>query len=185
MFKRSVITIAIIGMLSFAILFAGCTGTTTSPGSATTPVKSSGGPTKAPEQVVPVVVPGFTLVLKYDHEEPIFQDEEYLSEGLYKPDQNSTYEGSVAYLAIDVDKFVNSTAAGGIYDIINGTAVSSSGHAGKYNYDAETGTASIVLLQSDLIIASTAQAPDNVTAFDENLLRDASLKGMDAVISNL
>ena len=71
----------------------------------------SSGPSKAPELVVPASVPGFTLQLKYDHEQPMFQDEEYLAEGLYQPELNSTYEGNVAYLAVIVDKFVNSTAA--------------------------------------------------------------------------
>jgi hypothetical protein len=115
----------------------------------------------------------------------MFQDEEYLATGLYKPEFNSTYEGNVAYLAVIVDKFVNSTAAARFYEEINGTPVTVSGYSGKYNYDPDMGMASVVVSHSDLIIGSSAQAPENMTPFDENLLRNAAISGTAAALRNL
>jgi len=181
--KKSAIPLVIIGIISIAVLVAGCTGTTGQ--SKNSLPTASGGQVKAPELVVPASVSGFTQELKYDHEEPMFQDEEYLAEGLYKPELNSSYEGNVAYLAVIVDKFVNSTAAAGFYEGINGTPVTVSGYSGKYDYDPDMGVASVVVLHSNLIIGSTAQVPDNMTSFDENLLRNATIAGTDAALRNL
>lgn len=181
--KKSAISFAIVGLICIAVLASGCTGNTVQ--SKTGGPTASGGPSKAPELVVPASVTGFTQELKYDHEQPIFEDEEYLAEGLYKPEINSTYEGNVAYLAVIVDKFVNSTASGGMYEAINGTPVTVAGYSGKYSYDPETGVATVVVLHSDLIIGSTAQAPENMTSYDENLLRNAALSGTDAALRNL
>jgi hypothetical protein len=183
MWKKSSLPLVIIGIICIAVLVAGCTGTTGQSKSGLPTV--SGVPSKAPELVVPTSVSGFTQELKFDHEEPMFQDEEYLATGLYKPELNSTYEGNVAYLAVIVDKFVNSTAATGFYEEINGTLVTVSGNSGKYNYDPDMGMASVVVLRSDLIIGSSAQAPDNMTSFDEKLLRNAAISGTDAALRNL
>jgi hypothetical protein len=183
MWKKSSLPLVIIGIICIAVLVAGCTGTTGQSKSSQQPVSS--GLSKAPELVVPASVSGFTLALKSDHEEPMFQDEVYLATGLYQPESNSTYEGDVAYLAVIVDKFVNSTAAAGFYEEINGTPVTVSGSSGKYNYDPDMGMASVVVLRSDLIIGSSAQAPDNMTAFNENLLRNAAISGTEAALRNL
>lgn len=183
MWKKSALPFVIIGIICIGILVAGCTGTTGQ--SKTVPPTVSGGPSKAPELVVPASVSGFTLELKYDHEQPMFQDEEYLAEGLYKPELNSTYEGNVAYLAVIVDKFVNSTAAARFYEEINGTPVTISGNSGKYNYDPGIGMATVVVIHSDLILGSSAQAPDDMALFDEKLLRNAAISGTEAAIRNL
>jgi hypothetical protein len=181
--KKSALPLVIIGIICIAVLAAGCTGTTGQ--SKNGPAVVSGGSSKAPELVIPPSVPGFTLELKYDHEQPMFPDELYLAEGLYKPELNSTYEGNVAYLAVIVDKFVNSTAAAGFYNEINGTPVSVSGYSGKYNYEPDTGMASVVVLQSDMIIGSAAQSPENMTSFDESLLRNAAISGTGEALRNL
>jgi hypothetical protein len=183
MLKKSALPLLIIVIICIAVLVAGCTGTTGQ--SKSGPPTVSGGPLKAPELVVPASVSGFTQELKYDHEQPMFQDEEYLATGLYKPEFNSTYEGNVAYLAVIVDKFVNSTAAARFYEEINGTPVTVSGYSGKYNYDPDMGMASVVVSHSDLIIGSSAQAPENMTPFDENLLRNAAISGTAAALRNL
>jgi len=183
MWKKSALSLVILGIICIAVLVAGCTGTTGQSKSGVPTVP--GGSIKAPETVVPASVPGFTLELKYDHEQPMFENEEYLAEGLYKPELNSTYEGKVAYLAIIVDKFVNSTAAGGFYQEINGTPVTMSGYSGKYYYEPDMGIASVVILQSDLIIGSSAQGPENMTIFDESLLRNAAISGTEAALRNL
>jgi hypothetical protein len=183
MWKKSALPLVIIGIICIAVLLAGCTGTTGQPKSSTQQV--SAGSSKAPELVIPVSIPGFTLALKSDHEQPMFQDEDYLATGLYQPESNSTYEGEVAYLAVIVDKFVNSTAAAGFYEEINGTPVTVSGSSGKYNYDPDMGMASVVVLRSDLIIGSSAQAPDNLTAINEDLLRTAAISGTEASLRNL
>ncbi len=183
MWKKTNLPFVIIGIICIAVLVSGCTGTTGQSKSSIPPV--SGGSSKTPELIIPTSVPGFTQALKYDHEQAMYQDEEYLSEGLYKPELNSTNEGNVAYLAIIVDKFVNSTAAATFYDEINGTPVTASGYSGKYNYEPGTGMASVVFLHSDLIIGSSAQAPDNTTVLDEKLLRSAAITGTDAAFRNL
>ncbi len=183
MWKKSALPFVIIGILCIGVLVAGCTGTAGQ--SKTVPQAVSGGPSKAPELVVPASVSGFTQELKYDHEQPMFQDEEYLATGLYKPEINSTYEGNVAYLAVIVDKFVNSTAAAGFYEEINGTPMTVSGNSGKYNYDPDVGMASVVVIRSDLIIGSSAQAPENMTSFDEKVLRNAATSGIEAALRNL
>lgn len=181
--KKTTLPFLIIGIICVAVLVTGCTGTT---GQSKTSLPAvSGGPSKAPEIVVPTSVPGFTQVLKYDHEQPLYLDEEYLAEGLYKPELNTTYDGKVAYLAVIVDKFVNSTAAAEFYKEINGTPLTVSGYSGKYNYEPGMGMASVVVLHSDLIIGSSAQAPDNLTLLDENLLRNAALSGTEAAFKNL
>jgi hypothetical protein len=181
--KKLAIPFVIIGILCIGVLVAGCTGTTGQSKSVSPTV--SGGQSKAPELVVPALVSGFTQELKFDHEEPMFPDEEYLATGLYQPEFNSTYEGNVAYLAVIVDKFVNSTTAAGFYEEINGTPVTVSGYSGKYNYEPDMGMASVVVLQSDLIIGSSAQAPENLTPFDEKLLRNAAISGTEAALRNL
>jgi hypothetical protein len=183
MWKKSALPLVIIGIICIAVLVAGCTGTTGQTKSNSPPV--SGGQSKAPELVVPASVPGFTLALKSDHEQPMFEDEDYLATGLYQPETNSTYEGDVAYLAIIVDKFVNSTAAAGFYAEINGTPVTVSGYSGKYSYEPDMGMASVVFLSSDLIIGSSAQSPDNMTVYNENLLRNAAISGAEASLRNL
>jgi hypothetical protein len=183
MWKKAVSSLVIIGIISIAVLIAGCTGTTGQSKSSLPPVST--GPSKAPELVVPASVTGFTQQLKYNHEQPMYQDEDYLAEGLYQPELNSTYEGNVAYLAVIVDKFVNSTAAAGFYEEINGTPVTISGYSGKYYYEPDIGTASVVVLRSDLLIGGSAQAPDNMTSYDENLLRNAAISGTEAALRNL
>ncbi len=183
MWKKSVSSLVIIGLISIAILLAGCTGTTGQSKSVSPTVST--GASKAPELIIPASVPGFTLQLKYDHEQPLFENEEYLAEGLYQPELNSSYEGNVAYLAVIVDKFVNSTATSGFYEEINGTPITVSGYSGKYNYEPDIGTASVVVMNSDLIIGSSAQAPENVTIYDENLLRNGAISGVEAAIRNL
>lgn len=183
MWKKLSLPLVVVGIICIGILVAGCTGTTGQ--SKTVSPTVPGGQSKAPELVVPASVTGFTLELKYDHEQPMFQDEEYLAEGLYKPELNSTYEGNVAYLAVIVDKFVNSTAAAAFYEEINGTPVTISGNSGKYNYDSGIGMASVVVLHSDLILGSSAQAPDNMVSFDEKLLRNAAISGTDAALRNV
>jgi hypothetical protein len=181
--KKAALPFIIIGIICIGVLVAGCTGT---PGQSktVTPAVSSG-QSKAPELVVPASVTGFTQQLKFDHEEPMFQDEEYLATGLYQPELNTTFEGNVAYMAVIVDKFVNSTAAGGFYGDINGTPVTVSGYSGKYNYEPDMGMASVVVLHSDLIIGSSAQAPENMTSFNEKVLRDAATSGIEAALRNL
>ena len=183
MWKKSVSSLVIIGLISIAILLAGCTGTTGQSKNVSPTVST--GVSKAPELIIPASVPGFTLQLKYDHEQPLFENEEYLAEGLYQPELNSSYEGNVAYLAVIVDKFVNSTATSGFYEEINGTPITVSGYSGKYNYEPDIGTASVVVMNSDLIIGSSAQAPENVTIYDENLLRNGAISGVEAAIRNL
>ena len=72
MWKKSALSLVILGIICIAVLIAGCTGTTGQSKSVVPTVP--GGSSKAPETVVPASVPGFTLELKYDHEQPMFEN---------------------------------------------------------------------------------------------------------------
>jgi hypothetical protein len=182
--KETGVLFVMIATLCIATLFAGCTGTG-STGQKTGTGVTAGVPGKSPDLVVPAAVPGFTLELKDTNNTKIYQDEQASAVTLFKPEINSTYSGNVDVLAIYVDQFVNTSAAMDLYNAQNGSALSISGYSAKYTYDPDAGASYISVNNADLVIQSNALAPDNTTAFNEAVLKDAAQKGMEAALKNI
>jgi hypothetical protein len=136
----------------------------------------------APEEAIPANIPGFELQLTSEPQEGIFEGEEYLVVGFFKPLPNTTYDGKVEFLTINVDKFVNETSVMAGYSEYTGADMTVSGHPGKYRYDPENGIASLVTTLGPLMIESVAQAPENATPFDENILKQAVVVGTGAAV---
>jgi hypothetical protein len=178
--KKTGIMLVVMAILCITVVLAGCTGTS--------PAKSGvspGMPGKAPELVVPTAVPGFTLQLRDTNNTKIYENELSSAATLFKPDLNSTYEGTVDFLTIYVDQFVNATSASEIYAMQNGSLMSIQGFQAKYQYDPDAGASYISVNNADLLIQSLALAPDNTTAFNEAVLKDAATKGMEVALKNL
>jgi hypothetical protein len=179
--KKTLTLLIVITILCIAVLFAGCTGT--GPARNNAPV-SPGAGGKAPDMIVPAVVPGFSLQLKDINNTKIYENEIASAATLFKPDINTTYEGNVDVLTIYVDQFVNSTAAAELYATQNGTSISILGYKAQYQYDPDAGATYVSVNNADLLIQSLALAPDNTTSFDEAVLKDAAIKGMEAALRN-
>jgi hypothetical protein len=169
-------------VLGALVCAAGCTGginpgtpATTSPPASTI----SGGSQKTPEQVVPDSIPGFEFQWKSGRQEGIFDGEDYFVVSFFKPEPGSMYEGKVDYLTIDADKFFNTSAASETFDVYGGNLTSVAGLSVKYRYDADSGVASYALISSTLLYESTVQAPQNVTSFDEQVLKNAAALGIE------
>jgi len=169
--------------LCIAILFAGCTGTAPT-GQKTGNGTAGGIQAKTPDLIVPATVPGFVLELKDTNNTTMYPYEVASAATLYKPALNSTYEGNVAYLAIYIDQFTNTTTADAVYGTQNGTAITIGGYTAKYSYDPDAGGSYIGVENGDVLIQSLAIAPENSTV-DQAILKDAAQKGMESALSNI
>ena len=114
----------------------------------------------------------------------MYPDEVASAATLYKPALNSTYEGNVAYLTIYIDQFVNASAAANIYGAQNGSVSNIAGYTAKYSSDPDLGVSIFSVNNADMIIQSLALAPDNTT-FNQAVVKDAALKGMEAALNNI
>lgn len=170
--------------LAAVTCLAGCSTTPGPSGQGSvSPVKNTQSAQKTtPEEAIPADIPGFELQLKSEPQEGIFEGEEYLVVGFFKPLPNSTYDGKVDFLTINVDKFVNESSVTASYSEYSGSDLTVAGHPGKYRFDTENGIASLVTTLGPLMIESVAQAPENATPFDENILKQAVLVGTGAAV---
>lgn len=182
--KTGFLTFTIITLCA-AILFAGCTGTIPAGQNQGTGTTQAGVHAKTPALIVPAVVQGFDLELKDTNNTSMYPDEVASAATLYKPALNSTYEGNVAYLTIYVDQFSNASVAADIYGTKNGSAVNIDGYTAKYTYDPDLGGGYFSVNNADMIIQSLALAPDDITAINESIIKDAAQKGMEAALQNI
>ena len=180
--KTGFLSLTIVAMC-IAILFAGCTGTAPS-GQKNGTGPSAGAQVKSPALIVPSTVPGFDLELRDTNNTTMYPDEVASAATLYKPALNSTYEGNVAYLTIYIDQFVNASAAASVYGTQNGSVSNIAGYTAKYSSDPDLGVSIFSVNNADMIIQSLALAPDDTT-FNEAVVKDAALKGMEATLNNI
>lgn len=147
-------------------------------------------PGKKPEDVIPVSVSGFKFVEKSEFVKTGFEGGEYSAYSFFLPVVGSKFEGKVDSLEVWVYKFKDEISAGDIFSASAGAGTTQEeiqlhGVNAILTYDEDYGDASIVWQEGKLVIVSSAIPPFEATTFDEQVLKDAVLKGAEAVAKKL
>ena len=170
----------IIGVLLIAILLVlGACGTP--PTETTTEI-----PTKAPEDIIPLSVPGFDFVSKSDRVEPLFEGEEYSASSFFTPKANSKFENKVDHLTVDVHLFKDEASSQQHFNFIAGFGTSSieiqvNGEPTILTYNERVGETIAIQQQGRLVIYSLSAPPFEATTFDEEALKEAWIEGFKAI----
>ncbi len=175
--------------IALAMIFFGAhslISETSSPRARPTPASRVGVPAKAPEDIIPLTVPGFNFVEKSDRVEPIYEGEEYSATSFFVPKPNSKFESKVDHLTVDVYLFKDEASSQQHFNLIAGLGTSSmeiqvNGEPTILTYNERVGETIAIQQQGRLVIYSLSAPPFEATTFDEVTLKDAAIEGFKAI----
>lgn len=155
--------------------------------------------TKAPEDVIPLEMPDFTLVEKKDHIRT--EGAEYSASSLFIPNEGSKFQNKVAEVQITVFLLKDETTATTIFNkwIPDATRIKVKDFNTLLVYDEEgsrfmgnvkCGKIFAIQQRGRLIIYSDSFSPVDLTSllkdaptpiFDKGALKDAAIQGLEAI----
>lgn len=157
------------------------------PASTPTPTPGAGIPTKMPEDVIPLTVPGFSFVEKSDRVLIQALGEQYYAYSFFVPKTGSKFSNKVHSLEVRAHLFEDEAsaeaAASGILTVgadffaeiqVNDTTA-------ILTYREDYGEAAAIQQQGRLAIISLSIPPFEATIFDEQVLKDAAIEGLKAI----
>lgn len=153
----------------------------------------AGIPTKRPEDVIPLAVPGFSFVEKSDHVTPIFEGEEYSAYSFFAPKANSNFENKVEFLHVSVSLFEDDASCQAVFDgfttssaITSSSEIQVNGGWAILAYYEDFGEATAFQQRGRLLILSTSWPPSewplpDTETFDKQALQNAAIDGLKAI----
>lgn len=142
--------------------------------------------TKMPEVVIPLTVPGFSLVEKSDRVIPVFDGQEYSAYSFFEPKASSKFSDKVENLLVQVYLFQDDASAEAAFDALaeggtSSTEIQVNGTRAILTYDEDFGETAAIQQQGRLVILSDSMPPFEATIFDEQILKDAAIEGLKAI----
>jgi len=142
--------------------------------------------TEAPEHIVPLTVPGFDFIEKSDRVEPLFEGEQYSAYSFFVPKTNSQFHNKVINIEIWVHLFQDDVSSKDAFNALAGggtsaTEIQVNETKTILTYDNEFGESCAIQQIGKLVIYSDAWPPFDTITFDENALKDAAIKGLQAI----
>lgn len=174
-------------ILIFALSAFGCAvEEAPAPTPTPTPTPEAGIPTKMPEDVIPLTVPGFSFIEKSDRVLMRAFGEEYYAYSFFVPEANSKFWNKVHSLEVRVYLFEDDASGEAAFDILtvggtSSTEIQVNSARAILTYDADFGEAAAIQQQGRLVILSDSIPPFEATIFDEQVLKDAAIEGLKAI----
>jgi len=154
---------------------------------APTPTPETGVPAKAPEDVIPLSVPGFDFVEKSDRVEPLFEGEEYSALSFFVPKANSEFENKVDHLTVYVCLFKDDTSSNEMAKLLligaSTIKIEFNEEEATLTYKKDNGETILFQQRGRLVIYSLSAPSLEATTFDEEVLKNAAIEGFKAIRS--
>lgn len=141
--------------------------------------------TKAPADLLPTSVAGFTKISEDKDYESKFTGDVAAAAISFKPSDGSKYAGTVRHLTLYSHKFDTTEHAATIVNGLLGSdtvlELEINGKSASYTYNKSTGRALMLIDGGKTIIYCFAEPPTGASSFDELSLQNAVILGFGAV----